>query len=256
MPAITLAAVVSVVSFNIHHGTGEDERSTLAEQAALVAALGADIVALQECDVRTTRSGGLDQVAEIARLAGFAHHAFGHNLDYRGGGYGCAILSRLPLRAVKNVALPMITDAGTRPHVDGKIHKPEPRGLLSAVVDLGGQDLLVLTTHASIWTEEREMAAAVIVERVLAHDGPVILAADLNTADQDATEIDMLRPALLDALAAVGADGPTFPSSALHDRIDYIWVRGLDPITAAVVPSECSDHAAITAGLALCGSLR
>ncbi len=62
-----------VASYNIQSGVGSDMRCDLPRIARALVRLGPlDLVALQEIDVTTTE----DQVAEIARLAGFAHHAF------------------------------------------------------------------------------------------------------------------------------------------------------------------------------------
>lgn len=55
-----------------------------------------DLVALQEVDQKTGRSSGIDQAAELGHLTGM-HWVFGKAMDYQGGGYGLAVLSRFPI---------------------------------------------------------------------------------------------------------------------------------------------------------------
>ena len=63
-----------------------------------------DIVALQEVDQKTRRASGVDQPAELARLTGMKV-VFGRNIDFEGGGYGTAVLTRLPVRSSESVKL-------------------------------------------------------------------------------------------------------------------------------------------------------
>ena len=64
-----------------------------------------DLVALQEVDVKTRRTGQVDQPARYADLTGL-HVAFGKAMDYDGGQYGNAVLSRWPIRTARSHALP------------------------------------------------------------------------------------------------------------------------------------------------------
>ncbi|HUG27420.1 MAG TPA: endonuclease/exonuclease/phosphatase family protein, partial [Gemmatimonadales bacterium] len=94
-----------VVSYNIRHGRGMDGEVNLERTAAVLRQLTPDIVALQEVDNRVTRSGGEDQAAVLGGLLGM-EHAFGSFMDYQGGQYGMAILSRHPIVRVDPVRLP------------------------------------------------------------------------------------------------------------------------------------------------------
>ena len=87
-----------VMSYNIHIGVGLDKKSDLARIANVIKAADVDVVALQEVDVRTRRSGtDVDQLAELAKLTGM-HGRFGKGRDFDGGEYGQAILSRQPIK--------------------------------------------------------------------------------------------------------------------------------------------------------------
>ena len=97
---------IRVLAYNIKHGRGNDGQVNLQRAAQVIRRLNPDIVALQEIDVDVTRSGKLDEPAELSRLTGLSHHAFGPFFDYLGGQYGMAILSRRPIKAQANHRLP------------------------------------------------------------------------------------------------------------------------------------------------------
>ena len=61
-----------------------------------------------------------------------------------------------------------------------------------------------------------------------------------------------LMTVFTDAWAAVGGgDGFTIPVEAPAKRIDWILVRGLEPVSAAVLKSEASDHLPVVATVKL-----
>ena len=91
-------STLRVLSYNIHHGRGTDGVVDLPRIARVIRGCEADVAVLQEVDDRTTRTGGVDQTAELARLTGM-HAVFGRQIDYQGGRYGQAILCRWPLEA-------------------------------------------------------------------------------------------------------------------------------------------------------------
>ncbi len=113
-----------ILTYNIHHGEGTDGRFDLARIAGVITALRPDLVALQEVDRKTTRAHGIDQAAELARLTGM-NYAYGPAMEYAGGEYGEAILSRFGLVSIDNYILPW---------PDGS----EPRALLVVRVEVVG----------------------------------------------------------------------------------------------------------------------
>jgi endonuclease/exonuclease/phosphatase family metal-dependent hydrolase len=121
-----------VVSYNIRHGRGMDDRVDLERTAAVLRSLAPDLVGLQEVDDRVTRSGGVAQADSLGRLLGM-HSAFGSFFDYQGGRYGLALLSRYPIRRTHELRLP-----------DGN----EPRIALIADVEMpGGNAIRVINVH-------------------------------------------------------------------------------------------------------------
>ena len=59
---------MTVLSYNIHHGAGTDGKLDLERIARIIREQRADLVALQEVDVKAWRSGGVDEAAELGRL--------------------------------------------------------------------------------------------------------------------------------------------------------------------------------------------
>ncbi len=84
-----------IMTYNIHHCEGTDRQIDIERIAEIIRKSGCDLVALQEVDRRTTRSNQVDQLTELARLTGL-HPYFGKAIDFGGGEYGVAILSKYP----------------------------------------------------------------------------------------------------------------------------------------------------------------
>src|SRR4030095_9008951 len=94
-----------ILSYNIRHGQGNDDVVKLERTAETIRRLSPDIGGLPEVDDRTKRRGGGAQADELGRMLGL-HAAFGKFMDYQGGGYGLAILSRFPILSSSPVRLP------------------------------------------------------------------------------------------------------------------------------------------------------
>lgn len=203
--------LVRVLSYNIHHGEGTDARIDLPRIAAIINSVRPDLVALQEVDIRTKRSLGVDQLLELAHLTGL-QPVYGRTISHQGGLYGNAVLARLPVNGFINHDLP------------GR----EPRGLLEAVITpppgSTTQLLHLLATHLDL-NEPDRLASAARIHAVIASRPaglPMILAGDMN-AVIGSKPISAL---LVDWTLAQG-DQPmlTSPASAPRRQIDLILVR-------------------------------
>jgi endonuclease/exonuclease/phosphatase family metal-dependent hydrolase len=230
---------VRVLSYNIHHGEGLDKRVDLERIARVVEDTRADLVALQEVDKGVQRSKGLDEPARMGELTGM-QPVFEKNINYQGGEYGNAVLSRLPVLSHENHPLPQSV-------------ANEQRGMLEVRVQAGGQPLIFVATHFSYYPEEVERLASVESFRKLADekgDVPVIMAGDLN-ARPDSQTVKNLN-AFLSNACPPGAEGVfTFPADKPDIRIDYIFYTRNPRVRCVeykVVPEEvASDHRPILA---------
>ena len=218
-----------VLCYNIHHGEGTDGKLDLPRVAKVIRAADPDLVALQELDDKTKRTGGVDQTAELTRLTGL-HGAFGKAIDFQGGGYGQAVLSRFPLGETTVHPLPGMPNR-------------EKRIAFEARLTIDGRDLSLVTTHLDHQlAAEREGQAAKLNE-LFAADRAVILAGDFN-ATADSKAFAALTAKWTDATAGRGL--LTIPVDRPAKQIDYVLFRPTERFraVAAVVIDEsvASDH--------------
>ncbi|MFV0473621.1 MAG: endonuclease/exonuclease/phosphatase family protein [Pikeienuella sp.] len=112
------AATLTLASYNIKHGQGNDGVVDLARQAAVMASFNAQAIALQEVDIRNDRTDKVDEplvlAAELSRLTGGDWRALeAPAIAYRGGHYGNAMLydaSALTLSGYVTLKLPGAPD--------------------------------------------------------------------------------------------------------------------------------------------------
>jgi endonuclease/exonuclease/phosphatase family metal-dependent hydrolase len=238
---------VRLVTFNIHHGVGDDGRHDLPRLAQVLAATDADVLCLQEVDRHFgPRSEDVDQALLLARALDM-QLAWGPAIDEpRGAGrpraeYGNALLSRLPI---------LVSDVHRLPG------RGEQRSALRTMVELDGAALWVTVTHLSRSGGDR---AAQLTAVAGLHTGPMetgIVVGDFNSPP-DAPELAALRERFTDAweLAAQRDDragwrfwqqddGNTHPARSPHRRIDQAWVTpGVGVAGAQVLDGGgASDH--------------
>ena len=91
-----------VMTYNIHVGVGMDKKLDLQRIADVINREQPDLVGLQEVDRGVKRTEGKDEIAELAAMTQM-HFEFAPNLDYQGGKYGVAILSRLPIESSMHI---------------------------------------------------------------------------------------------------------------------------------------------------------
>jgi endonuclease/exonuclease/phosphatase family metal-dependent hydrolase len=222
-----------VLSYNIHHGEGTDGVFDLERLARVIRSADPDLVALQEVDRGTRRASGVDQAAELGRLTSMKDF-FGKALDFSGGEYGEAVLSRLPVLSVTNHPLPFSPGH-------------ESRAALEIGVELrNGSHCHFIGTHLDHTREpdDREAQARALNQLFATDDALRLLVGDLN-AEPSARSMEIL----LEHWARAGADldRPTFPSDAPERTIDYVLMRpaGAWEVESVEVLDEpvASDHA-------------
>ncbi len=219
-----LPTEIRVITYNIHHGAGLDKKVDLPRIAKLLMAEKPDIIALQEVDQGTRRTNQVDQPAELARLTEM-EAVFGRNIDYDGGGYGTAVLTRLPIRLKESVKLKSFYES-TPQH-------QEQRGV--QVLELGeknGAGLLFLCTHLDFRPkdDERMASAKTINELIQKHgDKPALIAGDFNATPESAPIREFAKEWKIAGWDGVDAKGIlTFPADKPDRRIDYVMYRPAD----------------------------
>jgi len=233
------ARPVRLATWNIKSG-----RRGLERVGAHVRSLQADIVALQEVDRCTRRSAGVDLLPAIARIAAFPHFHFFKAMDWKGGDYGLAFLSRWPLVCPRVGFLPC--------------GRSEPRIVASALVETDEGPLQLHTTHLMNLDSSgrtRLAQARAILSRVSESDLPQVVVGDFNETPSGRSCREFARQ-MTDVFLERG-EGPeeTFPMFLRvlpARRIDYIFAtRDIQPLRARVAQTDASDHHALVADLAL-----
>ena len=231
-----------VLVYNMHAGKDAKGVDNLQRIAALIDSLRADIVLLQEVDRNTTRSGKVDQPATLSRLTGL-HAAFGNSLDFQGGEYGIAILSRWPISFDTTVRLPVV------PPQERSGGSYEPRAALRVIIDAPSGPLAVVNTHLDPtgddhWRRQEVRTVLAIVASLRGRGVPTLMGGDLNSTPESATQDTVRTAGLRDAWTTCGqGSGLTYPADSSVKRIDYLYLSGSATCTSAVVVrTDASDH--------------
>ncbi|MCR9244675.1 MAG: endonuclease/exonuclease/phosphatase family protein [bacterium] len=199
--------LLRVLSYNIKHGRGNDGKVNLERAAAVIRRTNADVVFLQEIDDGVLRSGQVDQMQELGQLTGL-HSRFGAFMNYQGGAYGMGLLSRHPITASHNRALP-----------DGL----EPRTALDALVTLpNGKELLVCNVHLYATEDQRLAQARCLTGLYRDSNLPMVLAGDFNS---DPDSVVMAEITQHWTNVAKGEDRFTFSATEPEQEIDYVLFR-------------------------------
>ena len=157
---------MNLVTYNIQYGRGRDERFDLARITGEIK--GADIIALQEVERHWSRSGNVDQPAEIARLLGDYYWVYGQGVDLhvdspagvveganRRRQFGNMLLSKTPILSSRNHLLPKYASLGPM---------SLQRNALEGVIDTARGPLRFYSVHLTHLTAETRMPQ---VERLL-----------------------------------------------------------------------------------------
>lgn len=248
---------LTVASYNIHAGAGEDNVFDLDRTARALKALNADVIGLQEVDVHwDARSQWRDTIAELAATLGM-HAGFApiYDLDPPTPGqprrqYGVGVLSRFPLVRTENHPITRLSTQDPNP-----VPAPAP-GFLEAEIDVRGRRVHVYCTHLDYRADPSVREAQVRdTMKILAGDRRKdlqILTGDFN-AEATAPELAGLWTRLTDSwTAGTTSGGPnTYPAVDPVKRIDFVTVgTGLHVLRVAVPPEQAaSDHRPVVADL-------
>lgn len=189
-----------VLSYNVKCGRGMDNKLDYDRTAQVIADIDPDVVALQELDSMTQRSGQTITGEELARRVGM-HFSFAKAIDYGGGGYGVGVLSK---------EQPIMKEIYPLPGCD------EPRALLL----LEFERYYLLATHFSLHQQDRVES----VDKILSileelKDKPAILCGDLNAEPDNEVIAELNAKSILLSDTTIN----TFPADTPDRVLDYIY---------------------------------
>lgn len=240
-PAAVAKRTLRIMTYNIHVGVGMDKKLDLQRIADVINKEKPDLVGLQEVDRGVKRTEGKDEIAELAAMTRM-DYAFAHNLDYQGGQYGVAILSRFLLQNVDHRMFENKREA-------------ERRGMLRVEVEIDGKRVNFVTTHLDYQYEDGRVFETEQMLSFLENvKGPLIVVADMNDEPTGAAYKLMLTK-FEDAWVTSRAkgDGFSYPADKPIKRIDHIFYRSgnLKAKKALVLNTLASDHVPVMAELEL-----
>lgn len=258
-----------LTSWNFLHGLPTPlSQGSQPDLPSAIRALDTDVLGLQEVDHLLDRSGGANQVAQMAHLMGSAHWAFAPSVmgspdeDWRApgksdvtvvteaipgaAGYGIGLISKIPViswhRLELNVAPLGIFMKLPRDEKFKRIYVHDhPRSAIAAVLD---NEWLVINTHLS-FVPFFNYLQLLQVKRWARHlpvtdKKKIIIMGDLNLRSRF-----LVRGINWNSLAAKR----TFPSWSPKVQLDYILsqkVASEDVMHIEITPSGFSDHCPIS----------
>ncbi|MDQ2658529.1 MAG: endonuclease/exonuclease/phosphatase family protein [Bacteroidota bacterium] len=233
---------LKVLTYNIHHA-GPPSRPQAIDLDAIAKVItehNPDLVALQEVDSHTARSGPFNQAEELGRRTGMTAHFF-RSIDYDGGEYGIAILSRLPIVDVNLYPLPRMEGNGG-----------EPRILATARIQLSAREqFLFACTHLDAQRDSTNRNLQIKAIAGLLRDVavPIIIAGDFNAIpeSQEIGTLDNHFTRTCDpCVFTIPADHP----SRAIDFIAYTPAKAFKVKMHSVIPARyASDHLPVSAVL-------
>lgn len=225
-------ATARIATYNIHRSIGRDGVADAERVGAVVAEIGADVVALQE--VVTGRTGR-QLIHELRDRLG-AEAVSGVTLLRKDAEYGNALLTRYPVRRVTRHDL--------------SVRRREPRGALDVLLDTGAFELRVLATHLGLWPYERRRQVRQLLAALEAGpDVPTVLLGDINEWFLWGRPLRWLHVQFQRTPAPA-----TFPAHCPLFALDRLWVRprtALQRLAVHATPLArgASDHLPLVATL-------
>lgn len=214
---------LSIMTFNVRNGRGMDDKVDYARTAKVIARYHPDVVALQELDSVTKRSGGDNVLEKIAGVAEYKS-AYAAAIPFDGGKYGVGSLFREQPVQFYNIPLP---------------GEEEQRTL--QVIEFSS--FVLFNAHLSLTEADRNRSGEIINEERKKFTKPVFLTGDLN-AEPASTLITSLKK----KWKQLSPDAFTFPASIPDEQLDYIFVSAERASAFEIISSEVvadsltSDH--------------
>lgn len=156
---------LSVATYNIHKGIGSDRRRDLTRTAAVIAEIGADILAVQEADTRFGNRKGLLDLDQIRRDLGLIAVPMDDVGDAHGWHGNLLLVRNALVQEVHQLILPGL----------------EPRGAMVTDLIIAGRPLRVVNAHLGLLQASRTAQVRALLDKIGSMEGrPTLLMGDLN----------------------------------------------------------------------------
>ena len=236
-PGCTSVKPVTIATYNIQIGRGMDKKYDLDRTVDAIRNLGAETVILNEVDVKTDRSNGVDQAAYIAGKLGM-NYVFGEASKRPGGVYGNAVLSVYKVEKLDVINIPA-NGCESRSAIVVKIHAPKP--------------YYVIGTHFAFEQSKKIKAVRLKCVDLLAkyikekNYSPVLFCGDLNSYG-DSEVIKRVQEQGFEIVNDLKSF--SYPSRKPRRLLDYLCIYPAGSVKAKnyrVINSRASDHCPVAA---------
>ena len=215
---------LKLMTYNIKNANGMDDVCNFQRIANVINNASPDVVAIQEVDSMTKRSGQKYVLGEIAERTQM-HAYFAPAIDFDGGKYGIGLLTRqVPVR-LQTIPLP---------------GREEARALILAEFE----DYIYCCTHMSLTEEDRMESLKIVKSFTAPYKKSLFLAGDMNAEP----ESDFTKELQKDFQLLSNPKQHTYPAPEPKETIDYIATlksnaNGFALISARVLNEPmASDH--------------
>lgn len=239
---------LKVLSYNIHKGLSIGNfKFILPQILSLLHEVKPDFVCLQEVLGHHVRHKkhlpAKPDISQFEYLAGesWPHFAYGKNAVYQKGNHGNAILSRYPIRSVKNMNV--------------STNRLEKRGILHAFIEVreDAPTLHVICVHFGLSERGRRKQISRLIDQIhleVPPHEPLIVVGDFNDWRGRLTAKLKDEAGLEESFLKLhGKHAKTFPVWLPAFELDGIYYRGLTVKSAKCLSAKpwnsLSDHAAI-----------
>lgn len=215
---------LKLMTYNIKNANGMDNVCDFQRVANVINNASPDVVAIQEVDSMTSRSGQKYILGEIADRTQM-HAYFAPAINFDGGKYGIGLLTKqVPIR-LQTIPLP---------------GREEERALILAEFE----DYIYCCTHMSLTEEDRMESLKMVKSFTAPYKKPLFLAGDMNAEP----ESGFIKELQKDFQILSNPKQHTYPAPEPKETIDYITTlksnaNGFALISARVLNEPmASDH--------------
>lgn len=215
---------LKLMTYNIKNANGMDNVCDFQRVANVINNASPDVVAIQEVDSMTSRSGQKYVLGEIADRTQM-HAYFAPAINFDGGKYGIGLLTKqVPIR-LQTIPLP---------------GREEERALILAEFE----DYIYCCTHMSLTEEDRMESLKMVKSFTAPYKKPLFLAGDMNAEP----ESGFIKELQKDFQILSNPKQHTYPAPEPKETIDYIATlksnaNGFALISARVLNEPmASDH--------------
>lgn len=244
--------ILKVMTLNLGHGKGRGilqefvgnnkTRQNLDNVVELLDRERPHVVAFQEADIKSRRSGNFNHVHYIAERAGYGQAIHSEYVKGLGLYHGTALISKLrmsdPLSVTFNPAFPL-----------------SDKGFTVCAVEFGANPIKVdvVSVHLDlIRNSARRRQARQMVGFLSGRENPLVVMGDFNCQLQNSKQVlEILRDELdLSAYKLHSEDLDTYPF--LNRRLDWILISSELKFHSYTVPEDrLSDHLAVVSELVM-----